>query len=67
MRIKPHSIFNDLRLKEGDVLKRVNEQDILTSNQLLSLFETLQVRGHLSITFERSGRIVTHKISMPKD
>ena len=54
--IKPNSIFRRMGLRNGDVLKSVDGQDIRTVDDALKLYESMKSADSLSVQIQRRGR-----------
>jgi general secretion pathway protein C len=53
--IKPNSIFRRMGLRNGDVLKSVDGQEIRTVDDALRLYESLKSTDKVSVQLERRG------------
>lgn len=53
--IKPNSIFEKLGLQNGDIVRRVNEEDLNSIEKGMSLFTALRNEKTISIDIDRSG------------
>lgn len=58
-RIKSDSIFKQMGLANGDILTGVNGNPIQSVDNALSLYESLQTSGELSLEIKRRGRVQT--------
>jgi general secretion pathway protein C len=54
--IKPNSIFRRMGLRNGDVLKSVDGQEIRTVDDALKLYESMKSADSLAVQIERRGR-----------
>jgi general secretion pathway protein C len=54
--IKPNSIFRRMGLRNGDVLRSVDGQDIRTVDDALRLYESMKSANTLSVQIQRRGR-----------
>jgi general secretion pathway protein C len=54
--IKPNSIFRRLGLRNGDVIKEINGEPVLSADGALSFYETLKSSSKASIQIKRRGR-----------
>ncbi len=54
--IKPNSIFRRMGLRNGDVLKSVDGQDIRTVDDALKFYESMKSADSLSVQIQRRGR-----------
>jgi general secretion pathway protein C len=54
--IKPNSIFRRMGLRNGDVLKSVDGQDIRTVDDALKLYESMKSAESLAVQIQRRGR-----------
>ncbi len=54
--IKPNSIFRRMGLRNGDVLKSVDGQDIRSVDDALKLYESMKSADSLSVQIQRRGR-----------
>jgi general secretion pathway protein C len=57
--IKPNSFFLDLGLRDGDVIKGVNHQEVETTEDLLALYRDLKAGTPISLQLERRGKAKT--------
>lgn len=55
-RIRPHSIFQELGLKNGDVITGVNGEPIDTVDNLLKLYKRLKTSNNAKLDIKRRGR-----------
>ncbi len=53
--IKPKSIFSKIGLKNGDVIQRINDQEITTPDKAFSAFNVLRNEKSLSVDILRRG------------
>ena len=54
--IKPNSIFRRMGLRNGDVLKSVDGQDIRSVDDALKLYESMKSADKIAVQIERRGR-----------
>lgn len=54
--IKPNSIFRRMGLRNGDVLKSVDGQDIRSVDDALKLYESMKAADNISVQIQRRGR-----------
>ena len=54
--IKPNSIFRRMGLRNGDVLKSVDGQDIRSVDDALKLYESMKSADSISVQIQRRGR-----------
>jgi general secretion pathway protein C len=54
--IKPDSIFAKVGLKNGDVIRKVNDNDISSPEKALQIFQELRNEKNLSIEISRRGQ-----------
>jgi general secretion pathway protein C len=54
--IKPNSIFRRMGLRNGDVLKSIDGQDIRTVDDALRLYESMKSADSISLQIQRRGR-----------
>ena len=54
--IKPNSIFRRMGLRNGDVLKSVDGQEIRSVDDALKLYENLKSADNVSVLIQRRGR-----------
>lgn len=57
--IKPNSFFLELGLRDGDVIKGVNHQEVETTEDLLALYRDLKAGAPISLQLERRGKAKT--------
>ncbi|HKJ88665.1 MAG TPA: type II secretion system protein GspC [Gammaproteobacteria bacterium] len=62
--IQPGSIYEDLGLKEGDVVKSVNGKDIRTPAQALNAYRELKQANNFQVRVKRNGqdRVLTYSV-----
>lgn len=53
--IRPDSLFDQIGLKNGDVLRSINSLDITTTEEALQAFTQLRSANHLSLSLERDN------------
>ncbi len=53
--IKPNSIFRRMGLRNGDVLKAVDGQEIRTVDDALRLYERLKSSDNVAVQLQRRG------------
>jgi len=54
--VKPESIFSKLGLRNGDILKSINGNNLDDFNQAVRLFEKLRAEKEISVTLERNSQ-----------
>jgi general secretion pathway protein C len=54
--IKPNSIFAKVGLKNGDVIRKVNDNDITSPEKAFQIFQELRNEKNLSIEISRRGQ-----------
>ncbi|MFC1811340.1 type II secretion system protein GspC [Thermodesulfobacteriota bacterium] len=54
--IKPNSIFRKMGLRNGDVISKVDGEDIKTKNDAMQVFESLQSASTVKLQVKRRGR-----------
>ncbi len=54
--IKPNSIFRRMGLRNGDVLKSVDGQDIRSVDDALRLYESMKASDSINVRIQRRGR-----------
>jgi general secretion pathway protein C len=57
--IKPNSIFRRMGLRNGDILKQVEGQDIRTVDDALRLYDSMKTADRVSVVIERRGSMRT--------
>ncbi len=57
--VRPYSVFYKLGIRNGDVIRAVNNQDISSPDKALELFTKLRGASHLTISVERRRRPIT--------
>ncbi len=57
--IKPNSIFRRMGLRNGDILKKVEGQDIRTVDDALRLYDSMKSADRVSVVIERRGSLRT--------
>ena len=53
--IKPNSIYQELNLKNGDIIQRINGQDIDSPAKALEMYQTLSSESRVAIDLIRKG------------
>ena len=54
--IKPDSLFRSMGFQNGDVLKNINGQDILTAEDVMKAYTTLRESSNFSVTVLRNNQ-----------
>jgi len=54
--IRPGSLYSQIGLRSGDVIKGVNDEEISSPNKALELYEKLKNSPSVSVEIERRGR-----------
>jgi general secretion pathway protein C len=54
--IEPNSVFSQIGLKVGDVLKSVNGEKVNSPAKAMELYNSLRNEGHIELEIERDGR-----------
>lgn len=54
--IKPDSIFSQLGLKQGDLLKSVNGSPVTSIQKAMEMYQSLKGANNINVQFEREGR-----------
>ncbi|MGM0558351.1 MAG: type II secretion system protein GspC [Myxococcota bacterium] len=54
--VRPNSVYQDLGIQSGDVLRGVNGREINTQQEALELFEKLKTEDEVEIQVERRGQ-----------
>ncbi len=62
--IQSGSIYEDLGLKEGDVIKKVNGRSIRSPSQAMKAYRELQNSNHFKVQVVREGKPVTLNFSV---
>ena len=57
--IKPNSIFHDMGLKSGDIIKSVNGKTIESVEDVLTFYKSLQTSESVNLKLKRRGRMKT--------
>ncbi|RME83581.1 MAG: PDZ domain-containing protein, partial [Zetaproteobacteria bacterium] len=57
--IKPGSVFEQIGLQNGDLIKRVNGQTITTPQQAMALYQALDRANAIEVVVERQGQEIT--------
>ncbi len=57
--IRPNSLYKSLGLQSGDLLQRINGEEIDTPNKAIQLFESLRNSSQIGIDVVRRGKKVT--------
>ncbi|HET7319408.1 MAG TPA: PDZ domain-containing protein, partial [Nitrospirota bacterium] len=55
-RISPGSIYEKIGLQNGDVLLRVNTQNLDNPAKLFSLYKEMRNKRHISLLLSRNGQ-----------
>jgi type II secretory pathway component PulC len=59
-RVRPGSLFSQLGFFNGDAIQAVNGKPMLTPEVALSFWTKLKNASHLTISFDRRGKTLTH-------
>jgi len=62
--IRPDSLYRAIGLESGDLVKRINGNDIDTPNKAIELFEKLRTSSTISMDVDRRGKKVTMSYSI---
>jgi len=57
--IKPNSIFRKMGLRNGDVISKVDGEDITAESDALQIFENMQSASTIKLQVKRKGRLKT--------
>jgi general secretion pathway protein C len=57
--VRPDSLYRAIGLQSGDLIKRINGQEIDTPNRAIQLFEELRSSASIALDLERRGKSVT--------
>jgi len=57
--IRPNSLYKSIGLQSGDLLQRINGEEIDTPNKAIQLFESLRNSSQIAIDVVRRGKKVT--------
>ncbi len=57
--IRPNSLYKSLGMQSGDLLQRINGEEIDTPNKAIQLFESLRSSSQIAIDVVRRGKKVT--------
>ena len=55
-RIKKGSIFQDMGLKNGDIIQEVNGRPLRSADEMLGLYKKLQTGSEITVNIKRKGR-----------
>ncbi len=55
--IRPNSVFMKIGLKNGDIIKAINDVPVMSREDILSRFTDVQIEENLKITLIRRGKI----------
>jgi len=58
-RIKPNSIFRKMGLRNGDILRAVNGEPLVSVDSALNLYERLKSSDEVKVEIKRRGRLQT--------
>lgn len=56
--VRPASLYSQIGVRSGDVIKAVNDEEINSPNKALELFEKLKNSNNVTVSIERRGRPV---------
>lgn len=59
-KIKKNSILKNLGVRDGDIVKKVNNKQVTTEKEALSVFNEVKMSEVVDVTFEREGREVVY-------
>ena len=62
--VRPSSLYKAIGLQSGDLLRRINGEDIDTPNKAIQLFEQLRNANQIAIDVVRRGKKVTMNYSI---
>jgi general secretion pathway protein C len=62
--VRPGSLYSLLGMANGDTLSAVNGHPITTPDAALEVYTKLRNASHLSISFERQGKPMTHEYTI---
>ena len=54
--VRPGSMYRALGIRSGDIIQRVNGEDISSPNKAIQLFEKLRTQNQIEIDIERRGQ-----------
>jgi len=57
--VRPNSLYSALGIRSGDIVKRVNGQDLNSPNKALELFNQLQTASTITVDVTRYGKNIT--------
>lgn len=57
--VRPNSLYRALGIRSGDVIKRINGQDINSPNKAIELFEQFRTTSSVDLMIERRGQMKT--------
>ena len=57
--VRPNSLYAALGIRSGDIVKRVNGQDLNTPSKALELFNQLQTSSTITVDITRYGKNIT--------
>jgi general secretion pathway protein C len=57
--VRPDSLYKAIGLQSGDMISRVNGQNIDTPNRAIQLFEELRSSSNIAVDIERRGKKIT--------
>lgn len=57
--VRPDSLYKAIGLQSGDMISRVNGQNIDTPNRAIQLFEELRTSSNINLDIERRGKKIT--------
>jgi serine/threonine protein kinase len=64
--IRPDSLYHKIGIQNGDVIKRINGEDINSPNKALEIFSKLRDSNRIDIEIDRHGTALLQKIYIVK-
>ena len=57
--VRPGSLYRSIGIRSGDIVKRINGEEINSPNKAIQLFEKLRNEGNIALDIERRGQAKT--------
>ena len=64
MGVRPGSLYTNLGIRSGDILKSVNGEEVTSPTKALELYEKLKTSDNVTLDIERRGRKATYEYNI---
>jgi general secretion pathway protein C len=62
--VRPGSLYTNLGIRSGDILKSVNGEEVTSPTKALELYEKLKTSDNVTLDIERRGRKATYEYNI---